>query len=84
MKRLLIVPSLLLLLAAGCYGPDREPGDDPNRSDETPGEGRPKTDARDTVDQPGPSGGVVNDANTPADGRGTLDGSSDEVGTPER
>jgi hypothetical protein len=31
-------------MLAACYGPGKEPGDDPNRTDETPGEGRPAMD----------------------------------------
>ena len=56
--------SMLMLFSAACYGPDREPGDDPTRADEGPTAGRPKTDPYETVDQSGPSGGRTTDADT--------------------
>jgi hypothetical protein len=59
-----LVISMLMLLSVACYGPDREPGDDPTRADEGPTAGRPKTDPYDTVDRSGPSGGRTTDADT--------------------
>ena len=74
------------LLLGGCYGPDREAGDDPNRADDTPGEGRPKTDPLDTVDRPYSGTGIAGDSTQPAteDDRGTLDGTSDELTKPNQ
>ncbi len=79
--RSLLLASLSLFLAmGGCYGPDREPGDDPARSDEGPDSGRPETDPAQTVDKPGYGGGRTTDAGSEADDdQGTLDGASDEV-----
>lgn len=77
---LVLLSCLLLLAAPGCYGPDREPGDDPRRSDEGPDGGRPKTDPKQTVDKSGWGGGRTTDIVEDADGANTtLDGASDET-----
>jgi hypothetical protein len=44
----------LLTLLVGCYGPNREPGDNPNRADESPMEGRPKSEAPAAADSSPP------------------------------
>jgi hypothetical protein len=86
MRRFLPLLCWAPLLLAGCYGPDREAGDDPTRSDETPGEGRPKTDPMNTVDKPWSGSGTAGDSTSGAnaDDRGTLDGTSDEQAKPDR
>jgi hypothetical protein len=77
--------SCLLIFSAGCYGPDREPGDDPTRSDEGPRGGKPESNPYETVDPKGISGGGTTDTNEAAkDDRGTLDGTSDETLAPSR
>ncbi len=77
---LVLLASFFVLSAPGCYGPDREPGDDPRRSDEGPDGGRPETDPKQTVDESGWSGGRTTDMGEKADdGNSTLDGASDEV-----
>jgi hypothetical protein len=89
MKRTYLLSCLALTLmwgVSGC-GPDgREAGDDPTRADEGPTAGRPTTDPSSTVDRPDASGGgqaVDESARVPDDGRGTLDGSSDEAAARE-
>ena len=83
MFRSILLASLLGLSTAGCYGPDREPGDDPNRSDEGPTAGRPESNPTQTVDESGLSGGRTTDIGESADDSNpTLDGTSDEVTAP--
>ena len=87
--RAVMIASALWISFAGCYGPNREPGDDPNRSDESPSEGRPKTDPREEVEPRDASGGSAKapeeSGSTQAqDQDRTLDGTSDEVLTPQR
>ncbi len=88
MLRSCFLTTLLLasvLASAGCYGPDREPGDDPARSDEGPTAGRPESNPSQTVDESGLSGGRTTDMGEQADDSNrTLDGPSDEVTEPER
>lgn len=80
LQRTLLLASLSLFFATACYGPDREPGDDPTRSDEGPTAGRPETDPAETVDKTGYGQGRSTDMGSDADdGNGTLDGASDEV-----
>ena len=75
---LALLASSFVLSAPGCYGPDREPGDDPRRSDEGPDGGRPETDPKHTVDESGWGGGRTTDEGDKADdGNTTLDGASD-------
>ena len=78
----LIVSALLALCLAGCYGEGREPGDDPTRSDEGPDGGRPEIDASQKV-EPKDMGGGAREPEAVDDGRGTLDGSSDELQSAE-
>ncbi len=81
--RTVLLSALLAPLLMACNAPNREPGDDPNRADEGPTAGRPATDAHQSVEPKDPSGGADGDAiNTPEDGRGTLDGTSDEIAAP--
>lgn len=77
-----LVSGLLALCLAGCYGDGREAGDDPNRSDEGPDGGRPAVDATQTA-EPKDMGGGARAPETVDDGRGTLDGSSDELQSAE-
>ena len=77
---LALLSCCFVLAAPGCYGPDREPGDDPRRSDEGPDGGRPETDPKQTVDKSGWSGGRTTDIGEKADDcNSTLDGARDEV-----
>jgi hypothetical protein len=73
---------LVTLFVAGCYGDGREAGDDPTRSDEGPTAGRPETDASQVV-EPKDMGGGARKPEEVDDGRGTLDGSSDELQSAE-
>jgi hypothetical protein len=83
MYRAVLLASLIGMFTAGCYGPDREPGDDPSRSDEGPTAGRPESNPSQTVDESGVSGGRTTDAGENVDdGNGTLDGTSDEITAP--
>jgi hypothetical protein len=83
MFRAILLASLLTLSTTACYGPDREPGDDPNRSDEGPTAGRPESNPAETVDESGLSGGRTTDVGESADDSNTtLDGTSDEVTAP--
>ncbi len=76
----LVLSCFSLLVMTACYGPDREPGDDPRSATEGPDGGRPETDPKQTVDKPGMGGGRTTDIGEKADdGNGTLDGASDEV-----
>jgi hypothetical protein len=78
--RTLLLAAMLAVSATGCHGPDREPGDDPNRADEGPTAGRPASNPQETVDQSGPAGGQTSDMNEATeDSGGTLDGTSDEI-----
>jgi PBP1b-binding outer membrane lipoprotein LpoB len=54
MKRIATVLASLMLLV-GCYEKGREPGDDPSRTDETPGEGRPVDPTQKPVAQDAPT-----------------------------
>jgi hypothetical protein len=66
------------LFIAGCTDPGREPGDDPTRNNESPGEGRPADPRhRQPGDEPHPASGADNS-------RGTQDVPSDEVTAPEQ
>lgn len=77
---ILVFSCAVLFSMAGCYGPDREPGDDPRSATEGPDGGRPKTDPAQTVDESGWGGGSTSDMGEKAeDGNSTLDGTSDEV-----
>ncbi len=67
-----------MLFAVGCADRGREPGDDPTSNNESPGEGRP-ADAR--HQQPGDE---PNPANGADDSRGSQDGPSDEITSPEQ
>ena len=83
MYRAILLASWIAVSTAGCYGPDREPGDDPNRSDEGPTAGRPESNPAETVDESGLSGGRTSDMGESADDSNTtLDGTSDEVTAP--
>lgn len=83
MWRSTLITGVALMMLAGCNEPGREPGDDPNRSDEGPTAGRPASDPSQTVDDSGLSGGRTSDmGEKSADGNGTLDGSSDETTSP--
>ena len=83
MFRAIVLASLLTLSITACYGPDREPGDDPNRSDEGPTAGRPESNPAETVDESGLSGGRTTGIGESADDSNTtLDGTSDEVTAP--
>jgi hypothetical protein len=77
-----VMSALVALMLAGCYGEGREPGDDPTRSDEGPTAGRPETDASQKV-EPKDMGGGARQPEAIDDGRGTLDGSSDELQSAE-
>ena len=81
--RTVLLVALLAPMLTACNAPDREPGDDPNRADEGPTAGRPTTDAQQSVEPKDASGGGDDDfVNAPEDGRGTLDGTSDEIAAP--
>jgi hypothetical protein len=64
----------LFLVLSACHSSDRQYGDDPNRSNETPQEGRPIGSS--PAQRPADAAPVQ-----PEDGRGTLDGTSDETGS---
>lgn len=82
---LALVLTALGALAAGCYGPDRQPGDDASRADEGPRGGKPLTDPLDTRDPKSLSGSGTTDSNERVpDESGRLDGPSDEVVAPEQ
>lgn len=77
---LVLLSCFFVVFTSGCYGPDREPGDDPSRSDEGPDGGRPETDPGQTVDKSGWSGGRTTDMGEKADdGNTTLDSASDKA-----
>jgi hypothetical protein len=61
------VLAMLMSTSGACYGPDREAGDDPDRADEGPTAGRPRSNPYDTVDKPGAGGGRTTDADTNED-----------------
>ena len=83
MFRFILYAGITALSTTGCYGPDREPGDDPTRSDEGPTAGRPESNPSETVDKSGLSGGRTTDmGETADDANTTLDGTSDEVTAP--
>jgi hypothetical protein len=65
-----------MFLVAGCAKPGQEPGDDPTRNDESPGEGRP-------ID---PQGEKIDNARkrVDVDERRIPDGSDDEPTKPEQ
>lgn len=83
LKRSIALSSFCMLFSLGCYGPDREPGDDPRTGDEGPLAGRPESDPRETVDNAGWGGGRSTDLGDKADDAdGTLEGTSDELTYP--
>ena len=77
MKRIASCFACLALLA-GCYGAGKEPGDDPNRNDETPGEGRPA----DRSQQPMSPDSPTTLDRTPAPAEGTDGSRAAEPKTP--
>lgn len=77
----IVMSAFLAMALAGCYGEGREAGDDPTRADEGPDGGRPEVDPRQQVEPKDMGGGAPAPAEV-HDGRGTLDGSSDELQAP--
>jgi hypothetical protein len=78
----MLISAVVAMALSGCYGEGREPGDDPTRSDEGPDGGRPEVDPRQQAEPKDMGGGAPAPADVD-DGRGTLDGSSDELQSPE-
>lgn len=77
-----VLGALVAMSITGCNDDGREPGDDPTRADEGPTAGRPEVDASQKA-EPKDMGGGAREPEEIDDGRGTLDGSSDELKSAE-